>query len=555
MCYSVAINSAPRIHLEIQSRGNRHYGIFRSSYRVGADVRHRTHGRVSGIALPRLRLMQAALRDELVPRGSAEAIKVLESRECGASAALLQLAKDLGLDRLLYSRAEPWVKGALAMIIGRVLYAGSKLALSQVGQVDSPGRSGPRSALWEICGIEGEVDVDTHCYEPMDRLLERQPAIQKALAKQHLHGGQLVLYDLTSSYFEGEYAHSDLVTFGYNRDGKKGHEQVVIGLLCNAQGCPVGIQVFTGNTKDSTTTLAQVQRLKHDYGLEKLIWVGDRGTITQANAALIRSQEDLHSISALTHPEIVKLLDRKVIQAELFDEKNTVEVLDPEDPAKRYCLCRNPETTKRETQTRRRLLDCTRVGLEKIAAAKAKKKDEVIGARVGKLLARYKLGKFVVWSVKEGKLQWTFDEAAIAAEQVFDGCYVIRADVPKELMAATELVLTYKSLSLVEQGFRNLKTVSLEMRPMYHKTDDRIRSHVFICFLAYYLQWHLTQRLQPLFAKDGKGKERRWTIQNVLATLKGIQRNRIQVEGVEVEIDTQADADQQEILDLLKTKP
>ena len=536
----------PRIHLEIQSRGDRHYGIFRSSYRVGSKVLHNTHGRVAGIPLPQLRLMQSALRDELTPKGSADALQILRSRECGASLALLQLAKDIGLDRLLYSRADPWVKSALAMIIGRLTYAGSKLALSQLSR---------DSALWEVCGIEGAVDVDIHCYDTMDRLLERQPAIQKALAEKHLQGGALVLYDLTSTYFEGEYVESDLVTFGYNRDGKKGHEQVVIGLLCNAEGCPIGLQVFKGNTKDSTTTLAEVQRLKNDYGLDKLVWVGDRGTITQANADRIRSEEDLHSISALTHPEIVKLLDRKVIQAELFDEKNTVEVLDPEDPTKRYCLCRNPETTQRETQTRRRLLDCTRVGLEKIAKGRGRKKDEIVGARVGKLLARYKMGKFVDWSVTEGKLQWTFDQAASAAEQVFDGCYIIRSDVPKDLMAATELVLTYKNLSLVEQGFRNLKTVSIEMRPIYHKRDDRIRAHIFICFLAYHLQWHMTQRLKPLFESDGAGKERQWTIQNVLQTLKSIQRNRIQVQGVEVEIDTKADASQQKILDLLKSKP
>lgn len=538
--------STPPIHLEIQSRGDRHYGVFRSTYRIGSKVRHTTHGRVAGLALPQLRLMQAALRDELTPRASAEALQILHSREYGASAALFQLAKDIGLDRLLYSRSEPWARSALAMIIGRLIYSGSKLSLSQLA---------PRSALWEVCGIEGVVDVDTNCYEPMDRLLERQPAIQRALAEKHLQGGQLVLYDLTSSYFEGEYVQSDLVTFGYNRDGKKGHEQVVIGLLCNSEGCPIGTEVFRGNTKDSTTTLEQVRRLRNDYGLAQLIWVGDRGTITQANAAQINSEGDLHSISALTHPEIVKLLDQKTIQAELFDEKNIVEVLDPENPAKRYCLCRNADTAQRETRTRRRLLDCTRDGLEKIARSPRREKDEIIGARVGKLLARYKMGKFVNWSVAGKKLQWAFDEAAIAAEQVFDGCYVIRADVPKELMTATELVLTYKSLSLVEQAFRNLKTVSLEMRPVYHKTDDRIRSHVFICMLAYYLQWHMTQRLKPLFESDGQGKNRQWTIQNVLETLKGIRRERLQIDAVQVEMTTQPDLDQQRILNLLKTKP
>lgn len=490
--------------------------------------------------------MQAALRDDVLPRTSADALQILHSREYGASAALHQLAKDIGLDRLLYSRSEPWARSALAMIIGRLIYSGSKLALSQVA---------PRSALWEVCGIDGVVDVDTHCYEPMDRLLERQPAIQRALAEKHLQGGQLVLYDLTSSYFEGEYADSELVTFGYNRDGKKGHEQVVIGLLCNSEGCPVGTEVFRGNTKDSTTTLEQVRRLQDEYGLTQLIWVGDRGTITQANAEQIKSVGDLHSISALTHPEIVKLLERKVLQAELFDENRIVEILDPADPTRRYCLCRNPETAQRESKTRRRLLDCTQAGLEKISKSPRRERDEVIGARVGKLLARYKMGKFLTWSVIDKALQWTFDESAIAAEQVFDGCYVIRADVPKNLMAATELVLAYKSLSLVEQAFRNLKTVSLEMRPVYHKTDDRIRSHVFLCVLAYYLQWHMTQRLKPLFEGDGKDKNRRWTIQNVFETLKGIRQNRVKVDSVEVEITTHLDADQQRILDLLQLKP
>ena len=354
---------------------------------------------------------------------------------------------------------------------------------------------------------------------------------------------------------KGEYADSDLDTFGSNRDGKKGHEQVVIGLLCNAEGCPIGTEVFRGNTKDSTTALAQVRKLRDDYGLDQMIWVGDRGTITQANAALINSTEDLHSISALTHSEIVKLLDRKVLQAELFDDKNIVEVLDSEDPTKPYCLCRNPVTTQRECKTRRRRPDCIRVGLEKMAQSPRREKNEVIGARVGKLLARYKMGEFVTWSVTEKKLQWSFDEAATAAEQVFAGCYVIRADVPRELMAATELVLIYKSLSLVEQGFRDLKTVSFETRMIYQKTDDRIRSHIFICVMAYTLQWHLTQRLKPLFESDGQAKNRQWTIQNVLETLKGIRPERVKINNVEIETTTQPDWDQQHSLGLLKTTP
>ena len=535
--------NATNIHLEIQSRGSRHYGIFRSSFRDHSKVRHHTHGRVCGLDLPQLRLVQACLRDGVAPRGSLDSLQILGSKEFGASHALLQLAKDIGLDQILYSRSEPWVKCVLVMIIGRIVYCGSKLALSQVSN---------RSALWELCGIKGPVDVEDHCYLPMDRLLERQAAIQRALAKKHLPGGRMVLYDLTSSYFEGEYEHSDLVTFGYNRDGKKGHEQVVIGLLCNADGCPVGVEVFAGNTKDSTTFLAQVKRVREDYGLREMIWVGDRGTITQANALQVQSQDDVHTISALTHPEIVALLTKDVIQCGLFDEKRIVEVLDPKDPGKRYCLCRNPESEHRETQTRLRLLECTRVGMEKIAQSRRKATSEVIGARVGRLLGRYKMGKFVIWKVEEAKLKWSFDEEAIAAERVFDGCYIIRTDVPKDQMKEKEVVMTYKSLSLVEQAFRNLKTVSLEMRPMYHKTDERIRSHVFICMLAYYLQWHMTQRLQPLFESDGEGKNRRWTIQNVVEELKAVRQERVRMESVEVELVTQPNKDQQRIMDLLK---
>ncbi len=533
----------PKIHLEIQSRGNNHYGIFRSSFREGDKVRHLTHGRVQGLALPVLRSLQACLREEMVPKASPEALQIRDSKEFGASSALLGLAKSIGLDQILYSRSEPWVKSALALIVGRIVYSGSKLALSQVSA---------HSELWQLCGVDGSIDVDEHCYQTMDRLLERQPAIQRALAQKHLTEGHLVLYDLTSSYFEGKYEHSQLVTFGYNRDGKKGHQQVVIGLICAPDGCPIGTEVFAGNTKDSTTLLDQVKRVRDDYGLKQMIWVGDRGTATQANADSLQTEGQLHTIGALTHPEMVSLLSQGVIQLELFDEKKVVEVIDPKKPNWRYCLCRNPDTARRETETRSRLLERTRAGLELIGRAKKPAKPETMGARVGRLLERYKMGKFVTWGVKEGKLEWQFDEPAIAAEKAFDGCYIIRADVPKEKLKETELVETYKQLSLVEQAFRNLKTVSLEMRPMYHKKDDRIRSHVFICMLAYYLQWHLVQRLKPLFESDGQGEDRKWTLQNVLESLKGVRRDRVTLGQVEVQLVTEVNLDQRRIMELLK---
>lgn len=544
--YCVAILKPNRpVHLEIQTHRANPVGVLRSSFRQGDKIQHTNHGRITGLALDQLKLIQAAFRGDVIPKDSTQAFQTLNSREYGASYALLQLAKELELDRALYSRNEPWVQDCLAMIVGRVLYAGSKLALSNQWK---------NTVLWELCGVEGPVDVEEHCYLPMDRLLERQRAIERTLASKHLKNGHLVLYDITSTYFEGAYVESEIVLFGYNRDGKKGHEQVVLGLLCNAEGCPVGVEVFAGNTQDASTVVSKIAELRGDYGLKEITFVGDRGMVTQANAEQLKQVEGLHTISALTHRQIVELVERKVIQAELFDEQRIVEVIDPEQPQQRYCLCRNPQTEARESATRQRLLERTREALAKIVGRKKKGSTEKLSAQVGKILARYKMGKFVEWQFNAGRLQWQFKEAHIKQEKLFDGCYIISATVPKEQMNQDEIVGTYKNLSVVEQAFRNLKTVSLEIRPVYHKKDDRIRSHVFLCVLAFYLQWHMQQRLQPLFEADGEGKNRQWTVENAIERLMGIRKQRVKVAEVEFDQVTQADPEQQRILDLLKVK-
>jgi transposase len=533
------------VHFEIQTHRANPVGVLRSSFRQDGKIKHTNHGRITGLPLDQLKLIRAAFRGEVIPKGSPGAFETRDSREYGASYALLQLAKELGLDRAIYSRNEPWVQDCLAMIVGRVVYAGSKLALSNQWK---------NTALWELCGVDGPVDVEEHCYLPMDRLLERQRAIQRTLASKHLKNGHLVLYDITSTYFEGAYLESQIVLFGYNRDGKKGHEQVVLGLLCNAEGCPVGVEVFAGNTQDASTVLAKIQELRRDYGLKEVTFVGDRGMVTQTNAEELKQVKGLHTISALTHRQIVELVERKVIQAELFDEKRIAEVIDPEKPQQRYCLCRNPQTQARETATRQRLLDRTREALDKIVARKKKGSTEKLSAQVGKLLARYKMGKFVEWQIDTGRLKWHLKEAHIEQEKLFDGCYIVSATVPKEQMNQDEVVRTYKNLSVVEQAFRNLKTVSLEIRPVYHKKDDRIRSHVFLCVLAFYLQWHMQRRLQPLFEADGEGKNRQWTVENVIERLMGIRKERVKVAEVEYDQVTQADQEQQRILDLMKVK-
>jgi transposase len=542
----VAIKSnPPRLHLEIQSHRRNPVGLIRSSYRQGGKVKHSNHGRITGLTLEELKLLQAAFRGQVVPKGSAEDFDIRASKEYGASYALLQLAKQLGLDRALYSRKQAWVQDCLAMIVGRLVYAGSKLALSNQWK---------NTALWQLCGVEGKVDVEHHCYEPMDRLLERQSAIQRTLAARHLQDGHLVLYDITSSYFEGAYTQSDIVTFGYDRDGKRGHEQVVIALLCSAQGCPVGVEVFAGNTQDASTVPEKIAQLQRQYGLKQIIFVGDRGMITQAVAQKIKGTEGLHTISALTHRQMVELLERKVITAELFDEQQIVEVFDPQDLKRRYCLCRNPQTAGREGTTRERLLERTRAELDKIAGSRRRSSAQKLGARVGRVLERSKMGKFVRWEVIEGRLSWSFDQDKIAAEKRFDGCYIVSAELPKEQMAAAEVVASYRKLGLVEEAFRNLKTVQLEVRPVYHKTDDRIKSHVFLCTLAYYLQWHMKQRLAPLFAADGTHKDRQWTMRNVIERLAAIRCETIAMAGVEFDKVTTPQADQQTILDYLQVR-
>ena len=542
------------IHLEIQTSRKNPVGLLRTTYREKGKVKHTQHGRITGCSLDQLKLLQLAFREQVVPENSPQALKILESKELGASAALLQLAKMLGLHKALYSRPEAWVNDCLAMIVGRVIFAGSKLSLCHQHR---------NSCLWELFGVEGEPDVEDHCYLPMDRLLERQSAIQKNLAKQHLHNGHLVLYDITSSYFEGEYSDSELVGFGYNRDGKKSHEQIVIGLVCTAEGCPIGVEVYPGNTKDSTTVVDKVNEIKTQYAIDQLIFVGDRAMVTQSNIDALKDVEGLHTITALTHKAMAGLLERKTIQPDLFDEKNIHEVVDPDHPQRRYCLCRNPVSAQQETSTRERLLDLTRDGLEKISVYKQKTTVEILGARIGKLLAKYKMGKFVEWKIEADKdkacshkhqVKWQFRHDKIATEKRLDGCYIVTTDVPADELAAVKVVAAYRKLTLVEQAFRNLKTVQLEVRPVYHKRDDRIKSHVFLCMLAYYLQWHLQQRLKPLFESDGQGKNRRWTTRSVIDTLQQITRNKVQMGEVSFYQNSELTEDQKTIVDLLGVK-
>jgi transposase len=523
-------------HLDIRALAKKPYALLRNSYREDGKVKKETICCISGLTLDQLRAMQAAIQGKTIMK---EDFKITSSREYGASSACVGLIRALGLDKVIYSRtSEEWVRASLAMIAGRIVYTGSKLYLSHCGSY---------SALWEVCGIDGAIDVNVHCYDVMDILLDRQEAIQKTLAKKHLSGGILVLYDITSSYMEGEYADSDLVCFGYNRDQKRGHEQIVISLLCSKDGCPVAVEVFKGNTKDETTVLDKVGELKEKYGMEKVVFVGDRGMVTQAKYDQL-DHDTVKVISALNHNTIKTLCEKETIQLSLFDERNIVEIIDGE---LRYCLCKNPDMARKEAATRDALLRKTKEDLDKIIVStrKTKYSKEI---RAGKVVSKYKMGKFIVFQGAGDTLAYTVDEERIEQESRLDGCYVIYTDVPPEDMTAFEAVENYKSLIRVEQAFRNMKQVQLEIRPVYHKTDARIRCHVFICMLSYYIMWHMKQRLQPLFETDGKGKDRKYTFDSVLEILKSRRKETVDICGIESSVITTPTEVQKHILQLLE---
>lgn len=535
----------PALHLEIftDRRGQtpRHYGLFRSSYREDGKVKHRTYGRVTGLPLRNLQALRDFIRRGC-PDGEADVKCVTKNaRELGACRAVLELVEELGLPRLIYSRREPWVKHILAMIVGRIVYQGSKLSLVNLWE---------DSALWEVCGLgTARPDVDD-CYEALDHLLSRQKSIQKQLARRHLKEGRGVLYDASSSYLEGAYRGSRLVRFGHNRDGKRGHAQVVYGMLTNDAGCPVGLAVYPGNTADQTTVKDRVKELTQDYGVKQALFAGDRGMLTPARLAEL-NQAGLWTVTALTHPQMTRLIERKVIQLGLFDERDIAEVVDPEEPSVRYLLCRNPLTAEKESRTRNALIAKTQEALTTLAARRSKRTAEQVGAAVGVALKKWRVGKFFEWKVETGKLVWSLAEARVAREAALDGCYVVRTDAPAAKWDKQQAVDAYRRLADVDRGFRQLKTVALEVRPIYHKKDPRIEAHLFVCLLAYYVQWHMQQRLAPLFAADGAGKDRRWTFAHVIERLKSIRRETVVIQGTEMQIDNQPDAEQQYLLDLL----
>lgn len=429
---------------------------------------------------------------------------VARSLPHGHVAAVLGKFKQLGMATLLDRRAGPDRDLATALIVGRILYPGSKLALSR-----RLSRETATSTLAEVLELDEEVS-EQDLYEAMRWLLERQPRIENRLAKVHLQNDTPILYDLTSTYYEGSTC--VLAQRGYNRDGKKGKRQINFGFLCSAEGCPVAVEVFPGSTADPSTVATQILKLQKRFALKRILLVGDRGMLTSARIEKLREDESIAWISALQASQVQKLAQAGAFQLELFDETDLAEIQCEEHfPGERLVVCCNPALRAERTRKRDELLAVTEAKLNEIANACQREKNpyrgkDKIARRVERETAKYKMLKHFELTITEDSLSFARKEQAICDEASLDGIYVVRAGRVKADMRTEQLVETYKSLSGVERAFRCLKNESLEVRPVFHREEDMVRAHIFLCMLAYYLQWHLLQELKPaLFADEITG--------------------------------------------------
>ena len=382
------------------------------------------------------------------------------------------------------------------------------------------------------------------------RLLERQEAIQKELAKKHLKNGTIILYDITSVYFEGEYKNSKIVAFGHSRDKKRGYEQIVVGLLTNELGCPIATKVFSGNTSDQTTVFEQAQKLADDYQVKDVIFVGDRGMLTPKRIREVNSL-GYKTLTALSHAQIQKFWKQGVIKPDMLLENNVVEIPDPKNASIRYFLCKNPKKKIENKATRDALIAKTKEAFEKIITMSSRKNEHQKSAKIGEILKKYKTGKFFHWEFQNGKLIYRIKEDKINVEDPLDGCFMVRTD--SSAFKKDDAVRGYKSLAFVEKAFRNIKTVRLEIRPVYHQLDERIKAHVFLCMLSYYVEWHALQLLQPIFEQDGEGADKCFSFARIIERLRSIRIQDCTLGKAELKgIITKPDKEQQQILDLLK---
>ena len=475
--------------------------LLREGWRENGKIRKRTLANLSSWPREKVETLRRLLKNEPLV-GRDDAFDIIRSLPHGHVAAVLGTIGKLGLDKLIDPKPSPRRNQVLAMIVARILEPASKLATargfaaataaSTLGEILDPG--------------EGEDDL----YAAMDWLLERQERIERALAKRHLEEGCLVLYDLTSVWMEGRAC--PLAKRGYSRDGKKGKLQIEFGLLCDRDGCPVSVEVFSGNTADPATVGSQIATVQERFSLAKVVLVGDRGMLTEARIREEVKPAGLDWISALRGPAIRSLVEDGEVEMSLFDERDLVEITSDAYPGERLMVCRNPLLAEERARKRQELLEATEALLEPIAAATRREKNrlkgadrigERVGKVIGKVIGKYKMAKHFTWFIDDdGVFIYQRDEASIAAEARLDGLYVIRTSLPASDLDGPGTVRAYKRLSSVERAFRSLKTVDLKVRPVYHRTEPRVRAHVFLCMLAYYVEWHMRQKLKPMLFDD-----------------------------------------------------
>jgi transposase len=465
--------------------------LLRRSYREGGTVKNETLGNLSHLPDDLVEIIRTALQGTtFVPLN--QAFEVIRSRSQGAVEAVALTMQHLGFATLIASKPCRERDIVLAMVAARIVAPHTKLATTR---------------WWHTTTLAEDFEVadanEDELYAAMDWLLQRQSKIENKLASKHLQPGGLVLYDLSSSYFEGSTC--PLAKRGYNRDGKRGYLQVNYGLLTDPRGCPVAVSVHDGNTSDCETFLPQVQRLRQDFGIERLVIVGDRGMISQKSIDELRHNDGIDWITALKSGAIRMLVDDKQVQPDLFDDRNLFEFTHPDFPGERLIACRNQELAKLRAHKRQDMLQATERDLEKIAARVKNGRlcgQDDIGVRVGKIINKYKMAKHFDLDIKNDAFSFQRKSDSIAAETALDGIYIIRTSVSTDRMTSADCVRNYKLLVHVERAFRSLKTIDLKIRPIHHRLADRVRAHILLCMLAYYVEWHMREAWRELMFAD-----------------------------------------------------
>lgn len=484
------------MHIDtIPNRKSRPAYLLRESVRNGKHVRKRTLANLSSLPLDQIEAIRRILKGERL--GPVEdGLEVVRSRAHGHVVAVLTAMKRLGFEKLLDARASRERNLIMAMVAERIIAPeASKLGMT---------RAWADTTLSEDLGV-ADADEDA-LYAAMDWLLERQEAIEKRLAKRHLKDGGLVLFDLTSSYFEG--VTCPLAKIGYSRDGKRGTLQVNYGLLTDARGCPVSVSVFEGNVADPKTLLAQVEKVKTSFGLDRLVMAGDRGMISNIQIEAMRKLDGVDWITALKSGAIAKLAEGGHLQLDLFDERNLISFTHADYPSERLIACRNPALARLRAEKRQDLIAATTRELEKVAAMVAGgrlKGAGTIGVRAGKVADKYKVAKHFELTITDTAFTFEVKDESAAAEAALDGLYVIRTSVTD--MTAEQAVLNYKRLAEVERAFRTLKGIDLQVRPIRHRLEARVRAHILLSMLAYYVQWHMIEAWAPLTFADQAGDD------------------------------------------------